>query len=266
MNSVPHGFKALSAACALAMASLCGFSSSACAADTVESVLRVGTESSYAPFEFTVDGKLVGFDIDLMNAIAEQMGCEVEWVQMSFDGLIPAILTQQLDMAVASFTVTPERAKRINFSEPYYRSGLTFVIRSQDKEKYPNAQSLAGKRVCAQLGSVSAMKAESLSPNHVTTFNDASTAYMELKNGGCEAVLNDRPVNQYFLSTAKASSDLIELADILDAEDMAMVLPKNDSELLEKVNAAFKAIKENGTYQKIYDKWFAFDKSDKAAE
>lgn len=260
MSTMPHGFKTLSAACALAMASLCGFSSNVYAADAVDSVLRVGTESSYAPFEFTVDGKLVGFDIDLMNAVAKEMGCEVEWVQMSFDGLIPALLTEQLDMAVASFTVTPERAKRINFSEPYYRSGLTFVIRNQDTEKYANANALNGKRICAQLGSVSAMKAETISPNNVATFNDAAGAYMELMSGGCEAVLNDRPVNQYFLATSKASHNLKELTDILDAEDMAMVLPKGDPELLQKVNAAFKAIKENGTYQQIYDKWFSFDK------
>lgn len=264
MSAVPHGFKTLSAACALAMASLCGFSSNAYAAEANDSVLRVGTESSYAPFEFTVDGKLVGFDIDLMNAIAKEMGCEVEWVQMSFDGLIPALLTQQLDMAVASFTVTAERAKRINFSDPYYRSGLTFVIRNQDSEKYPDAKSLEGKRICAQLGSVSAMKAETISPSNVATFNDAAGAYMELMSGGCEAVLNDRPVNQYFLATSKASQNLHELADILDAEDMAMVLPKGDDELLQKVNAAFQALKANGTYQKIYDKWFTFE--DKKAE
>ena len=83
------------------------------AADEEAMQLRVGTESAYAPFEFTDNGTLTGFDIDLMNAVGEAMGAEVEWVQMSFDGLIPALLTSQLDMAIASFTVTEERAKRM---------------------------------------------------------------------------------------------------------------------------------------------------------
>lgn len=219
--------------------------------------LRVGTESSYAPFEFTENGELVGFDVDLMNAIARELNSEVEWVSMSFDGLIPALLTNQLDLAVASFTITPERAKRINFSDPYYRSGLTFVIRKADQDKYKSAEDLKGQRLCAQLGSVSAAKAETFSPSLVTTFSDAPAAYMELKTGGCEAVLNDRPVNQYFFKTAKVSDSLVELSDVLDAEDMAVVIPKNNQELLEQVNQALAKLKQNGTYQKIYDKWFA---------
>ena len=213
------------------------------AADEEAMQLRVGTESAYAPFEFTDNGTLTGFDIDLMNAVGEAMGAEVEWVQMSFDGLIPALLTSQLDMAIASFTVTEERAKRINFSDPYYRSGVTFVIRESDKDKYTSAESLKGQRICAQLGSVSAMKAETFSPGNVATFNDAYASYLELKSGGCEAVLNDRPVNLFFMAS-------------MDAEDMAMVVPKNNPELLQKVNAALKTIRDNGTYQKIYDKWF----------
>ena len=225
------------------------------AADEEAMQLRVGTESAYAPFEFTDNGTLTGFDIDLMNAVGEAMGAEVEWVQMSFDGLIPALLTSQLDMAIASFTVTEERAKRINFSDPYYRSGVTFVIRESDKDKYTNAESLKGQRICAQLGSVSAMKAETFSPGNVATFNDAYASYLELKSGGCEAVLNDRPVNLFFMAS-KGSDGLVEIDDLMDAEDMAMVVPKNNPELLQKVNAALKTIRDNGTYQKIYDKWF----------
>ena len=244
---------AVAAAAGMCMSAMMATSSSAVA---FEQVLRVGTESSYAPFEFTQEGELVGFDIDLMNAVAKEMGYSVEWMQMSFDGLIPAMLTAQVDMAVAFFTVTPERAKRINFSDPYYRSGLTFVVRSTDKDKYPQADSLKGKRLCAQLGSVSAMKGETFSPGNVATFNDAYAAYLELKAGGCEAVINDRPVNQYFMATSKAASDAYELPDILDAEDMAMVLPKSKPELLEQVNQALKALHDNGTYQQIYDKWF----------
>lgn len=226
-----------------------------------DQVLRVGTESSYAPFEFTdATGKLVGFDIDLAEAVAKEMGAQIEWVQMPFDGLIPAMLTSQVDMAVASFTITEERKKRINFSSPYYRSGLTFVLRKADESKYTSVESLKGQRLCAQLGSVSAMKAQTFSPDKVTTFNDAYAAYLELKSGGCEAVLNDRPVNLYFMANSKGAGDFVELNELMDAEDMAMVVPKNNQELLDKVNQALSALKEKGTYQQIYDKWFAATK------
>lgn len=254
MVSLAQGVKTLVCASVLSLSAFAGVAAAEDGAgEALE--LRVGTESAYAPFEFTEDGNLTGFDIDLMNAVGEAMGAKVEWVQMSFDGLIPALLTSQLDMAIASFTVTEERAKRINFSEPYYRSGVTFVIREGDQEKYPNAESLKGKRICAQLGSVSAFKAETFSPGNVATFNDAYASYLELKAGGCEAVLNDRPVNLYFMAS-KGSNGLVEIDELMDAEDMAMVVPKHNTELLEKVNAALKTIRENGTYQKIYDKWF----------
>lgn len=251
MVSLAHSVKTLLCASVLSLSAV----GVAQAADDESMRLRVGTESAYAPFEFTENSQLVGFDIDLMNALAKEMNAEVEWVQMPFDGLIPALLTSQLDMAIASFTVTEERAKRINFSEPYYRSGLTFVIRNDDQAKYSNIQALTGKQLCAQLGSVAAMKAEIFSPGKVTTFSDAFASYLELKSGGCEAVLNDRPVNLYFMAS-KASGGFAELAELMDAEDMAMVVPKNNPELLAKVNKALDSIRKDGTYQKIYDKWF----------
>ena len=241
----------------LAGAAFMALSSSAWAQDANRGPLRVGTESSYAPFEFTQDGKLVGFDIDLAEAVAQELGYEIEWVQMPFDGLIPAMLTSQVDMAVASFTVTEERAKRVNFSAPYYRSGITFVVRSSDATKYQaGADALKGQQLCAQLGSVSAMKAETLSPGKVTTFNDAYAGYLELKQGGCEAMVNDRPVNQYFMKTSKGAEGLVELTQILDAEDMAMVIPKSNEELLAQVNQALESLKAKGIYDELYTKWF----------
>lgn len=241
----------------LAGAAFMALSSSAGAQDANRGPLRVGTESSYAPFEFTQDGKLVGFDIDLAEAVAQELGYEIEWVQMPFDGLIPAMLTSQVDMAVASFTVTEERAKRVNFSAPYYRSGITFVVRSSDVTKYQaGADALKGQQLCAQLGSVSAMKAETLSPGKVTTFNDAYAGYLELKQGGCEAMVNDRPVNQYFMKTSKGAEGLVELTQVLDAEDMAMVIPKSNEELLAQVNQALESLKAKGIYDELYTKWF----------
>ena len=227
-----------------------------CAAQAQAEVLRVGTEATYAPFEFMDDNvKPQGYDIDIINAVGKAMGYEVQVQNMAFDGLIPALMTSQIDVVIAAMTITEERAKRINFSDPYYRSGVTFVIRESDKDKYTTAESLKGQRICAQLGSVSAMKAETFSPGNVATFNDAYASYLELKSGGCEAVLNDRPVNLFFMAS-KGSDGLVEIDDLMDAEDMAMVVPKNNPELLQKVNAALKTIRDNGTYQKIYDKWF----------
>lgn len=245
-------------------AALCMALGLATASNAMADTLVVGTESAYAPFEFKQGDKLVGFDIDLVEAVANQMGDDVKWTELAFDGLIPAVLSNQVDVAAASFTITAERAKRVNFSDPYYRSGLTFVVRTADKDKYKTIDSLKGLKLCAKLGTVSADKANEFSPGKVTTFADSSTAYLELKGGGCEAVLNDRPVNLYFMQTANSDGSISEIADVMDAENMGFVLNKNNTELLEKFNAALKTVKENGEYQKIFEKWFGKNAADSA--
>ncbi len=220
-------------------------------------VVRVGTEPSFAPFEF-MDEKtktLTGFDIDLINAIADASGFKTEISTMPFDGLIPAILTGSLDVGISAFTITDERRKRVAFSAPYIDAGLGIVIRSALKNEIKGVNDLQGRKLCGQIGTSGAMYSEKIKDAQVTQFNSASETYLELRKGGCDAIINDRPVHAYYMATAKPD-DVILLDGYISAESYGIVMNKNNTELQELVNRGFDKIKEDGTYQQIYDKWF----------
>lgn len=219
--------------------------------------LRVGTEATYAPFEFsTPEGTLTGFDVELIQALGKELGFDVEVINMPFDGLVPAIMTQQIDAVIAAMTITEERAKRVDFTDPYYTSGLTILIREETADKYKNVEAIKGQKLCAQIGTTGAMTAEKLSPGKVSTFNTEPEAFMELKAKGCEGVVNDRPINLYFLAQSNASDGVTEINEVLTAEKYGIAVRKGNSELLDKLNQGLKTLHENGTYDKIYQKWF----------
>jgi len=221
--------------------------------------LKFGTEATFAPFEFTDEkNNIIGFDADIIRAIAEAEDFEVEIVNIPFDALVPSVLTTQLDGAIAAVTITEERAKMISFSDPYYKSGISAIIRKEDAEKYTTFDSLKQSRLCAQIGTTGANAAKNISGN-VGTYNTVPEAFMELKAKGCEAVLNDRPVNLYFLLT-KNDSSYTEIPALLNGEDYGIMVSKKRPELLKKINDGLKKIRENGKYAEIHKKWFKVEK------
>ena len=244
--------KALGAlACVAALSG--AFVSSAALAET----LKVGTEATFAPFEFAeADGKLTGFDVELMQAIGKEIGAEVQIINMPFDGLIPALLTSQIDASIAAISITPERLKRVTFSAPYYTSGLSVLIREEDRAKYPKIDALKGEYLCAQIGTTGSMTAEQLSPGKVKNFNTEPEAFMELKAKGCSGVVNDRPINLYFLSQSNASEGVTEINEVMTAEKYGIAMRKDNDSLIKRVNEGLEKIKANGVYEQIYRKWF----------
>lgn len=234
---------------------------SACIAFQVaaaERTVRVGTEPSFAPFEFMDENtkELTGFDIDLINAIGKAAGFKVEMNSMPFDGLIPAILTGSLDAGISAFTITEDRAKRVAFSDPYCNAGLCVIIRNEFKGKINSVDDLVGRTICGQIGTSGALYANSqIKDAQVTQFNSAPEAFLELNKGGCDALINDRPVLEYYMATT-SDSDLTLLPDYITAEQYGIVMNKNDKELIELVKKGFDSIKADGTYKAIYTKWF----------
>jgi len=220
-------------------------------------VLKVGTEATFAPFEFQDEKskEYTGFDMDLIRAIGKQMGYEVEIQNMGFDGLIPALESGQIDVIIAAMTITEERAKRVAFSEPYYQSGLTIVV-NKDNDKIKTFKDLEGKKIAVQIGTTGANEAHKIAGATVREFNSATEAYMELKAGGVDAVLNDRPVNGYYLAQG-GNAHAKEVGEILQAENYGIAVNKKNAELLNKINQALAELKKNGEYQKIYEKWFS---------
>lgn len=220
-------------------------------------VLRVATEPSFAPFEFMDQNtsQLIGFDIDIINAIAKETGFKAEIASMPFDGQIPAVLTHQIDVAISGFTITEERAKIVNFTEPYYDAGLGSLVRNDLKSQITTAADLEGKTICAQIGTSGAMYAQKIKDAKLTQFNTASEAFMELDKGSCDATVNDKPVLEYYLATTK-NDKLFLLTDRFTFEQYGIVTAKDNKELSNKMEAGLKLIKANGTYDKIYTKWF----------
>ena len=219
--------------------------------------LNVGTEATFAPFEFMDEEKreITGFDIDMIKAIAKAAGHEVKIQNMGFDGLIPSLQTNVIDAVAAAMTITPARQKAVQFTEPYYQSGLVVLINKKDDGKIKEVASLEGKRICAQIGTTGAMMAKRIKDSKVTLFNSITEAFMDLKSGGCDAVLNDKPVVEFYL--ARRGDDSVKiLPQVLEAEYYGFAVNKRNKALAEKLNKGLQTIKANGEYDKIYQKWF----------
>ncbi|MEG6584975.1 basic amino acid ABC transporter substrate-binding protein [Dendrosporobacter sp. 1207_IL3150] len=219
-------------------------------------VLRVGAETTFPPFEFQdeTSKEYTGFDMDLARAIGKQMGYEVQIQNIGFDGLIPALDAGTIDMAASAMTITDERAKKVNFSQPYYKSGLSIVVKSSNAV-INGFKDLEGKRIAVQIGTTGAEAAHKIKNAQVREFNSSSEAYIELKNNGVDAVVNDLPVNAYYL-TKSGDKDAKLVSEVANSEYYGLATAKKNTELNEKVNKALDELKKNGEYEKIYIKWF----------
>lgn len=221
--------------------------------------LNVGTHPTFAPFEFmdSATREYVGFDMDLIREIGKRAGMQVRIINMGFDGLIPALLTGTIDLAVSGITITEERKKRVEFCEPYYQAGQGLLVRQADKDKYNSVDDLKGKTIAVQIGTTGAEVARGIEGVTVKAFNTSPEAFMDLKLKGVDAAISDRPVIGYFLvKNPRAAKGLVQRNVAFDSEFFGFAAKKGNTELVDKINAQLKAMREDGTYQKIYAKWF----------
>lgn len=217
--------------------------------------LIVATDTAFVPFEFKQGDKYVGFDIDLWDAIAKELKVEYSLKPMDFSGIIPALQTKNVDVALAGITITPEREKAIDFSDGYYRSGLLVMVKENNND-VKSAADLNGKVVAVKsgTGSVDYAKAN-IKTKDLRQFPNIDNAYMELATGRADAVLHDTPNILYFIQTA-GNGKFKAVGDSLEAQQYGIAMPKGSDELRLKINEALKTIKANGTYNEIYKKWF----------
>ena len=203
-------------------------------------VLKVGTNADFAPFEFQdKEGKeYQGFDMDLIRAVGEQMGYKVEIENRAFDGLIPALTAKDIDVVISGMSINDERKKKVDFSDPYYDSGLTIVVRKDD-DRIKNFEGLKGMTVAVQIGTTSAKEVKKIEGVNVRELNSSADTFLELHAGGVDAVVNDK-----------------ELADRRTSEQYGIAVSKGNTELVKKIDDALKALHENGKYDEIYKKWF----------
>jgi glutamine transport system substrate-binding protein len=219
-----------------------------------EKQLIVATDTAFVPFEFKQGDKYVGFDIDLWDAIAKEMKISYTLKPMDFGGIIPALQTHNVDLALAGITITPERKKAIDFSDGYYNSGLMVMVKSSDN-KIKSVADLTGKTVAVKSGtsSVDYMKAN-VKTDNLRQFPNIDSAYMELGTGRADAVMHDTPNILYFIKTA-GNGKFKAVGDSLAGQQYGVAFPQG-SDMRVKVNAALATLKANGTYAAIYKKWF----------
>ena len=219
-------------------------------------VLRVGTEPTFAPFEFQKEGSkdFDGFDMDLIRAIGKQLNMKVDVQNMGFDALIPAINAGNIDAAIAGMSITPDRQKAVDMSDPYYTSGLVVVV-NKDNEAVKSVKDLDNKGIAAQIGTTGAERAAKVPGAKVKNFNTNSEVFLELKNKGVDAVIIDKPVAEYYLAQGGGKETAKIVGETMEAESYGISLKKN-SPLTAKINKALLDLKKNGEYDKLYEKWF----------
>lgn len=219
-----------------------------------EKPLIVATDTAFVPFEFKQGDKYVGFDIDLWDAIAKELKLTYTLKPMDFAGIIPALQTRNVDLALAGITITEERKRAVDFSDGYYNSGLLVMVKA-DNDTIHGEQDLAGKVIAVKsgTGSVDYAKAN-IKSKELRQFPNIDNAYMELGTNRADAVLHDTPNILYFIKTA-GNGQFKAVGESIKAQQYGVAFPKG-SDLREKVNGALKTLRENGTYAEIYKKWF----------
>ena len=214
--------------------------------------LYVGTNAEFQPFEYLENGKIVGFDVELMEEIGKLIGKEIEWKNIAFDGLLPALQMKKVDLVIAGMTANEERMKTVSFTQPYYTASQVIIVKEGDSSIKSFAD-LKGKKVGVMLGFTGDMVVSEIDGVKIERFNAAYAGIMALQAGKVEAiVLDSEPAKNYV-----AQNKGLVLADAdAEQEEYAIAVRKNDKALLEKVEKALSEIKENGTYDKLIQKYF----------
>lgn len=213
--------------------------------------LYVGTNAEFAPFEYLEKGKITGFDIELMNALAKEMKMEVKVQNMSFDGLLPALQMKKVDLVIAGMTETPERKKAVNFSKAYFKAKQVIVIKKGKDIK--TFEELSGKNVGVMLGFTGDTVVSGIKGAKVQRFDTTYAAIMALEKGKVDAVVADsEPAKKYI----ESYQDLGIASAKAEEEDYAIAVRKNDKALLEELNKALDTVKANGTYDSLLKKYF----------
>ena len=214
--------------------------------------LYVGTNAEFQPFEYLENGEIKGFDMELVNEIGKILDADIKIVDMAFDGLLPALQMKKVDLVIAGMTANEERMKTVSFTQPYYTASQVIIVK-EGNDSIKSFNDLKGKKVGVMLGFTGDMVVSEIEGVKIERFNAAYAGIMALQAGKVEAVvLDSEPAKNYV-----AQNKGLVLADAdAEQEEYAIAVRKNDKALLEKVEKALKEIKENGTYDKLLQKYF----------
>ena len=221
--------------------------------------LRVVTNAAYAPMEYLDKGEPVGFDIDLIQAVAEQAGYEIKVEHLGWDPVFVETESKRADLAIAAITIDETRKQTYDFSVPYFQSTNKILI--PEGSEITTAEDLKGKKVAVQNGTTGqAAVDELLGKNHqdIKKFEDNNLAIMELESGGADAVVADNVViEEYAKNNPEKKLKVIE-DDAFESVYLGIMFPKG-SELKADFDKALNEVFDNGTYTEIYQEWFGIE-------
>lgn len=216
--------------------------------------LTVGSDIPYPPFEQGKAGHYTGFDIELMEAIGEKIGREPEFQDTSFETIFRDVQQGKFDAVISAATITEEREKAVDFSNPYYLSEQAVLVKEGSPIK--SLKELEGKTVGAQQGTTGQELAKVEIPgSEIRPYPEGPDAVNALKAGTVEGVVIDAPVAE---NAEQAGG--VEIAErIPTEEEYGIAVAQGNTELLEEINKGLEEVKKDGTYKKIFEKWFHFE-------
>lgn len=216
----------------------------------------VATDATWPPMEFIDEDKnIVGYDIDLMNAIAEKAGLEVEYKNVAWDGIFAGLGAGEYDAVISSVTITSDRAELYDFSNPYLDAGQ-IVVTSMDSDITGPDDSLVNKTVGAQIGTTGAFAIQEMEGVTLKEYDEVGLAFEDLLAGRIDAVVCDTPVAADFaLLNDTYSSKLQIVGDAFTDEQLGVLVQKGNSELVDKINAGLKAVQDEGIDEQILNDW-----------
>jgi len=225
-------------------------------------VLRVGMEPGYMPFEMTNQkGEIIGFDVDMAKRIAKGMGVKLELVSTAWDGIIPGLITKKYDIIMSGMTLTQERNMKVSFATPYIVVGQSILVKKEHAGAVKSYKDLNDKKykVASKLGTTGEQATKRMIPNATyISFETEQEGVMDLINGKVDAFVYDLP----FMAIANAQKNngkLIFLDEPFTYEPLAWAVRQGNPDLINWLNNFMNQVKSDGTYDKIYSKWFLSD-------
>lgn len=217
--------------------------------------IKVGMNAEYPPFEYVDEsGQIVGFDVDLINALAERAGFDVELVNTRWDGIFAALAAGEFDVVCSAVTITEERAQIVDFTDPYFNAGQSIAVLESTTD-IQSVADLKGKRVGVQLGTTGDIEASKLEGVEVKRYEEITLAFQALANGDVDAVVNDTPTSAAIIKANPEIKARIVGEPFTD-EFYGIAVNKQKPEIRDALNKALAEIKADGTYDQIYQKWF----------
>ena len=217
--------------------------------------VKIATESSYKPFSYTdADGKLIGYEIELVDALCAQMKAECELISQDWDGLIPGLNAQKFDAVIAGMSITPERKEVVEFTDPYFHTGIILIGKKGDDISVAD---LAGQPVASQRSTVSSQYLQDEYPDaDIKLYDTQDNAYLDLTSGRVRAMMSDKVTGIDWLKTEAGQNYEVKGDEISTEEDAMGIAFRKGDPLVAKFNTALAEIKADGTYDQITGSYF----------